>query len=90
MSYKGYDQVLEIGPGTGVLTKHIIRKGIKVTALELDRESVAYMKQTFPIEHSKIVNESTFEVIEADFLKKNLKDIYGDGSFAIIGNFPTI
>jgi 16S rRNA (adenine1518-N6/adenine1519-N6)-dimethyltransferase len=88
LSYKGYDQVLEIGPGTGVLTKHIIRKEIKVTALELDRESVAYMKQTFPIEHSKIVNESTFEVIEADFLKKNLKDIYGDGSFAIIGNFP--
>ena len=43
LSYKGYDQVLEIGPGTGVLTKHIIRKGIKVTALELDSESVIYL-----------------------------------------------
>jgi 16S rRNA (adenine1518-N6/adenine1519-N6)-dimethyltransferase len=88
LSYKGYDQVLEIGPGTGVLTKHVIRKEIKVTALELDRESVAYLKQTFPVEHSKIVNDKTFEVVEADFLKKDLRDIYGDGSFAIIGNFP--
>jgi len=88
LSYKGYDQVLEIGPGTGVLTKHVIRKEIKVTALELDRESVAYLKQSFPIEHSKIVNENTFEVVEADFLKKDLSDIYGEGSFAIIGNFP--
>jgi|TARA_R110000751_G_scaffold39719_18_gene94793 16S rRNA (adenine1518-N6/adenine1519-N6)-dimethyltransferase len=88
LSYKGYDQVLEIGPGTGVLTKHVIRKEIKVTALELDRESVAYLKQTFPVEHSKIVNDKTFEVVEADFLKIDLRDIYGDGSFAIIGNFP--
>lgn len=88
LSYKGYDQVLEIGPGTGVLTKHVLRKDIKVTALELDRESVEYLKTSFPIEHAGLVNEKTFEVIEADFLKKDLSDIYGDGSFAIIGNFP--
>lgn len=88
LSYNGYDQVLEIGPGTGVLTKHVIRKEIKVTALELDSESVIYLKHSFPLEHSKIVNEKTFQVIEADFLKKDLKEIYGDGSYAIIGNFP--
>lgn len=88
LSYKGYNQVLEIGPGTGVLTKHVIRKDIKVTALELDSESVIYLKHSFPLEHSKIVNEKTFQVIEADFLKKDLKDIYADGSYAIIGNFP--
>lgn len=88
LSYNGYDQVLEIGPGTGVLTKHVIRKEIKVTALELDSESVIYLKHSFPLEHSKIVNEKTFQVIEADFLKKDLKDIYGDGEFAIVGNFP--
>ena len=80
--------IIEIGPGTGVLTKHVIRKDIKVTALELDSESVIYLKHSFPIEHAKIVNENTFQVIEADFLKKDLKEIYGDGSFAIIGNFP--
>jgi len=88
LSYKGYNQVLEIGPGTGVLTKHVIRKGIKVTALELDSESVIYLKHSFPLEHVKIVNDKSFQVIEADFLKKDLKDIYGDLSFAIIGNFP--
>ncbi|SCY42270.1 dimethyladenosine transferase [Nonlabens sp. Hel1_33_55] len=88
LSYKGYDQVLEIGPGTGVLTKHIIRKGIKVTALELDSESVVYLKHSFPIEHAKIVTPQTFEVVETDFLQKDLTEIYGDKSFAIIGNFP--
>lgn len=88
LSYRGYDQVLEIGPGTGVLTKHVIRKGIKVTALELDNESVVYLKHSFPIEHSKIVSPQTFEVLEADFLKKDLTQIYGQEPFAIIGNFP--
>ena len=88
LSYKGYDQVLEIGPGTGVLTKHVIRKGIKVTALELDSESVVYLKHSFPIEHAKIVTPQTFEVVETDFLQKDLTEIYGDKSFAIIGNFP--
>jgi len=58
LSYKGYDQILEIGPGTGVLTKHIIRKGMKVTALELDSESVVYLKHSFPVEHHKIVNSA--------------------------------
>lgn len=88
LTYKGYDQVLEIGPGTGVLTKHVLRKNIKVTALELDGESVEYLTTSFPIEHAGLVNDKTFAVIEADFLKKDLSDIYGDRSYAIIGNFP--
>lgn len=88
LSYEGYDQVLEIGPGTGVLTKHVLRKGIKVTALELDSESVVYLKHSFPIEHPKLVSSESFQVIETDFLQKDLKEIYGDRSFAIIGNFP--
>lgn len=88
LSYQGYDQILEIGPGTGVLTKHVIRKGTKVTALELDSESVVYLKHSFPVEHHKIVNPDTFEVIEADFLKKDLNEIYKGKHFAIIGNFP--
>ena len=88
LSYNGYDEVLEIGPGTGVLTKHVIRKGIKVTALELDSESVVYLKHSFRLEHPKVVNEDNFAVIEADFLKKDLNEIYGNKPFAIIGNFP--
>ncbi|AZQ43498.1 16S rRNA (adenine(1518)-N(6)/adenine(1519)-N(6))-dimethyltransferase RsmA [Nonlabens ponticola] len=88
LTYNGYDQVLEIGPGTGVLTKHVIRKGIKVTAMELDSESVVYLKHSFPIEHQKIVSPATFEVLEADFLKQDLSQIFGDEPFAIVGNFP--
>ncbi len=88
LSYKGYDQVLEVGPGTGVLTKHILRKGIKVTALELDSEAVVYLKHSFPLEHHKIVSPETFQVVETDFLQKDLKEIYGNTPFAVIGNFP--
>ncbi|WP_124979356.1 16S rRNA (adenine(1518)-N(6)/adenine(1519)-N(6))-dimethyltransferase RsmA [Nonlabens xiamenensis] len=88
LSYKGYEQVLEIGPGTGVLTKHVIRKGLKVTAMELDRESVVYLKHSFPIEHAKIVNQENFQVLEADFLKQDLQDVFEKEDFAVIGNFP--
>jgi 16S rRNA (adenine1518-N6/adenine1519-N6)-dimethyltransferase len=88
LSYQGYDQVLEIGPGTGVLTKHVLRKGIKVTALELDSESVVYLKHSFPLQHHKLVSPETFQVIETDFLQKDLTEIYGNTPFAIIGNFP--
>lgn len=88
LSYEGYDQVLEVGPGTGVLTKHVLRKGIKVTAMELDNESVVYLKHSFGLEHPKLVTPKTFEVLEADFLKQDLSQMYGDQRFAIIGNFP--
>jgi 16S rRNA (adenine1518-N6/adenine1519-N6)-dimethyltransferase len=88
LSYEGYDQVLEIGPGTGVLTKHVIRKGIKVTAMELDSESVVYLKHSFGLEHPKLVNDKTFQVIEADFLKFDITKLYQNEPFSIIGNFP--
>lgn len=88
LSYDGYDRVLEIGPGTGVLTKHILRKGIKVTAMEFDSESVIYLKHSFPLEHSKIVTPDTFEVLEADFLKQDIETLFNKKPFAIIGNFP--
>jgi 16S rRNA (adenine1518-N6/adenine1519-N6)-dimethyltransferase len=88
LSYTGYDEVLEIGPGTGVLTKHILRAGIKVTAMELDSESVIYLKHSFSLEHPKLVNDKTFQVVEADFLKFDISKVYGDRPFSIIGNFP--
>jgi 16S rRNA (adenine1518-N6/adenine1519-N6)-dimethyltransferase len=88
LSYEGYDEVLEIGPGTGVLTKYILRKGIKVTAMELDSESVVYLKHSFSLEHPKLINDKTFQVIEADFLKFDISKIYASKPFSIIGNFP--
>ena len=70
--------VLEIGPGMGVLTQFLIQNpDIRLKAVELDGESVRYLHQHYP----------SLEVIEADFLKMDLKAHF-PGKFCIIGNFP--
>ncbi len=70
--------VLEIGPGTGVLTQFLLQNpNIKLTAIELDSESVVYLNSHYPQLH----------VVEADFLKIDLKQIFSE-KFMIIGNFP--
>ncbi|SNR14013.1 16S rRNA (adenine(1518)-N(6)/adenine(1519)-N(6))-dimethyltransferase RsmA [Tenacibaculum jejuense] len=86
----GYDQVLEIGPGMGVLTKHILRKRkFKVTVMELDSESVKYLHEVFPVEHIKLdTSKENFNIIEGDFLKQDLNTIFQGKEIAIIGNFP--
>jgi 16S rRNA (adenine1518-N6/adenine1519-N6)-dimethyltransferase len=74
------NQVIEIGPGTGVLTRLLLqRKGIQLTLIEIDRDSVAYLRQNFP--------QRTYSLIEGDFLKLDLPKIITDGC-SIIGNFP--
>ena len=84
-----YDDVLEIGPGMGVLTKYLLEKKPKITVMELDRESVAYLHDTFPLEHIKLdTSKDKFEIIEGDFLKKDLSEIFNQKQVAIIGNFP--
>jgi len=71
-------RVLEIGPGTGVLTQFLLQNPlVDLTAVELDSESVVFLNQHYP----------QLNVIEADFLKMDLKTIFQD-KFCIIGNFP--
>jgi 16S rRNA (adenine1518-N6/adenine1519-N6)-dimethyltransferase len=71
-------QVLEIGPGMGVLTKFLMEnKGINLKVIEIDRDSVSYLRTHYP----------ALEVIEGDFLEADIKQIF-PGSFSIIGNFP--
>lgn len=85
----GYNHVLEIGPGMGVLTKHLLLKNSKISVFEIDRESVKYLKEEFPKNHPKIdVSKEKFEIIEGDFLKKNIHEIFNGEQVAIIGNFP--
>ena len=81
LSLQGDDlKVIEIGPGTGVLTKYLCElKGIDLRLIEIDRESVAYLKGSYPNLKGKI--------IEADFLELDLEKIFPE-SCAIIGNFP--
>lgn len=70
--------VLEIGPGTGVLTQFLLQNpNINLTAVELDSESVVYLRRHYP----------ALKLIEADFLKMDLKTLFPD-KFSIIGNFP--
>lgn len=72
--------VLEVGPGTGVLTRFLLEKERNLTVVELDRDSVAYLKQNFTnLQHDRI--------IEADFLQLDLSQLY-DEKFCIIGNYP--
>lgn len=86
LTLKGYEHVLEIGPGTGVLTKYILAKPIQLTAIDLDRESIAYLRESFTLENK--LNEDKFTVLEGDFLKYDFSTIYPNKQLAITGNFP--
>lgn len=89
LSYDGYDQVLEIGPGTGVLTKYLMRNNVHLVAMDLDAESIHYLNHGFPHEHPKVVQgKGSFRVLEADFLKQDLSALFKKEQFAITGNFP--
>jgi 16S rRNA (adenine1518-N6/adenine1519-N6)-dimethyltransferase len=72
--------VLEVGPGMGVLTQFLLDMGLDLTVVELDGESVDYLEAAFPQLHGRIIGE--------DFLKMDLKRLYGDSPFCVIGNYP--
>ncbi len=89
LSLSGYTNVLEIGPGTGVLTKYLLMRGIDLVAMDLDVDSIVYLNHSFPLEHPKVLEKNAqLKVIEADFLKFDLKQLFGENQFAITGNFP--
>jgi len=89
LTENGYNHVLEIGPGMGVLTKYLLAKKSKITVMELDYDSVAYLKESFPLEHIKLdMSKEKFTVLEGDFLKQDINKVFNNEQFAIIGNFP--
>ncbi len=79
LSFHGYSYVLEVGPGTGVLTKYLLEKPIETFVAEIDTESITYLKLHYPK-----LKEQHFT---GDFLKINLADFF-IGEVAVIGNFP--
>ena len=86
---KDYKNVIEIGPGTGVLTKYLLLKDINLVAMDLDADSIIYLKHSFPLEHPKVLlGNTSFKVIEADFLKYDIQTLFGKEQFGITGNFP--
>ena len=79
-SDKAAANVLEIGPGMGVLTKYMVDdKRLNLKSVEIDTESVAYLQSHYP----------TLQIIEGDFLRLDLTQIFTpSNSFTLIGNFP--
>jgi len=76
-----YNEVLEIGPGMGVLTKYLLKnKNYTTSVIEIDNESVEYL-QVHYLNLSK-------RIFEKNFLKVDLQELYPNKQFAIIGNFP--
>ncbi|MDI9256304.1 16S rRNA (adenine(1518)-N(6)/adenine(1519)-N(6))-dimethyltransferase RsmA [Flavobacterium sedimenticola] len=80
LGFQGYNKVLEIGPGMGVLTKYLLEKPITTYVIEIDAESVDYLNAHYPKLHGKIISK--------DFLKYNINEVFEGQPFAIIGNFP--
>lgn len=71
--------VLEIGPGMGVLTKYLLEKPFELHAVDVDRESIDYLKGHYP--------QLGDRVFYGDFLQLNVKEFF-NGEFSVIGNFP--
>ncbi len=72
--------VLEIGPGMGVLTKHLLaNKKLNLYVVEIDTESISFLHKYYP--------ELNDRIIEGDFLKMDIESLFAD-NYTIIGNFP--
>ncbi len=72
--------LLEVGPGTGVLTRFLLKKERPLKVVELDFESVAYLRKELPALEDSI--------IEDDFLKMHLDRLFEGQPFLLTGNYP--
>ncbi|MCF6223266.1 MAG: 16S rRNA (adenine(1518)-N(6)/adenine(1519)-N(6))-dimethyltransferase RsmA [Flavobacteriaceae bacterium] len=80
LTENGYNNVLEIGPGMGVLTKYLLKKKFITSVIEIDSESIDYLKVHYLNLSNRIIN--------ANFLKIDIPKLFKNEQFAIIGNFP--
>ena len=80
LTENGYKNVLEIGPGMGVLTKYLLEKDLIISVIEIDNESVEFLKAHYL--------NLTDRIISDDFLKIDITKLFNGKPFAIIGNFP--
>ena len=72
--------VLEIGPGMGVLTQYLVTKDREVKAVEIDKESVAFLHENYPELRNNIIGE--------DFLRMDLCKVFERRPFVLTGNYP--
>lgn len=77
----GVTEVLEVGPGMGVLTRYLLEnKAYRTSVVEIDRESVTYLEQHYPALWGRIHSQ--------DFLRMSLRQLYDEQPISLIGNFP--
>lgn len=79
LSREGYEDVIEVGPGMGVLTQYLLHEEYTTHLIELDQESVSYLQAQYPTMSNRIYS--------TDFLQLDLTNITKK-PFALIGNFP--
>ena len=72
--------VLEVGPGMGVMTQYLVDKPRPLKVVEIDRESVAYLREHFPRLNNNIIG--------GDFLRMDLHEVFGGQPFVLTGNYP--
>lgn len=72
--------ILEVGPGMGVLTQYLLPKGRPIKVVEIDAESVAYLKENMPQLGENILGD--------DFLRMPLDQVFGGQPFVLTGNYP--
>ena len=72
--------ILEVGPGMGVLTQYLLKKGRELKVVEIDFESVAFLLKAFP--------ELGDGLLEEDFLQMQLDRTFGGREFVLTGNYP--
>jgi 16S rRNA (adenine1518-N6/adenine1519-N6)-dimethyltransferase len=77
---EGYKNVLEVGPGKGVLTKYLAQQDIHLKVVEADQDMVTYLTT------SKIVKPE--QIIFLDFLKLSMEKVFEGAPFYLIGNYP--
>lgn len=84
LSKKNYSLIIEVGAGTGVLTKYLLQeKSFDTYVVEIDRESIRFLKKNFPQLEGKIINKDIL-----DFDSSFLPSTVNHQPFAVIGNFP--
>jgi 16S rRNA (adenine1518-N6/adenine1519-N6)-dimethyltransferase len=88
LTFSGYENLLEIGPGTGVLTKYLLKKEINFAVCELDKESVEYLRKNFPELNKKIIQSDFLQVDFHKMISGYFNNSCEPCKLAIIGNFP--
>lgn len=78
---KKNETVLEIGPGFGVLTKTLLRRGAKVIAIELDQRLATFLK-------SELADEKNATIVQGDVFRVRLDELVSDGKYKLVANVP--